>query len=109
MTSALAPVTAGRSTPGPWPGGRQVARWLLENRAPLLAGLAAIAIAIGGLLHLAGAGEAGHQVWRAAVAVLAAELAFEVGHTVIVDRHCARSADDHPRAISPTATGGNNP
>ena len=87
MTSALAPVTAGRSPPGPWPGGRQVARWLLENRAPLLAGLAAIAIAIGGLLHLAGAGEAGHQVWRAAVAVLAAELAFEVGHTVIVDRH----------------------
>ena len=59
----------------------------MENRAPLLAGLAAVAILIGGLLHLAGADEAAHQVWRAAVAVLAAELAFEVGHTVIVDRH----------------------
>jgi heavy metal translocating P-type ATPase len=87
VTSALAPVTAGRSTPGPRSGGREVARWLVENRAPLLAGGAAVAIAIGGLLHLAGADEAGHQVWRAAVAVLAAELAFEVGHTVIVDRH----------------------
>ena len=34
-----------------------------------------------------GAGDAGHQVWRAAVALLAAELAFEVGRTVVVDHH----------------------
>ena len=63
------------------------ARWVGDNRAPLLAGVAAAAIAIGGLLHLAGSDAAGHQVWRAAVALLAAELAFEVGRTVIVDRH----------------------
>jgi heavy metal translocating P-type ATPase len=87
VTSALAPVTAGRSTPGLRSGGREVAWWLVENRAPLLAGGAAVAIAIGGLLHLAGVDEAGDQVWRAAVAVLAVELAFEVGRTVIVDRH----------------------
>ena len=55
--------------------------------AQLLAGVAAAAITIGGLLHLAGADAAGHQVWRAAVALLAAELTFEVARTVMVDRH----------------------
>ena len=39
------------------------------------------------LLHAAGDGAAGDQVWRAAVALLAAELAFEVARTVIVERH----------------------
>ena len=42
---------------------------------------------LGGLLHLAGAGPAGDQVWRAAVALLAAELAVEVGRTVVIDHH----------------------
>ena len=40
-----------------------------------------------GLLHLLGADAAGDQVWRAAVALLAAELTVEVARTVIVDRH----------------------
>ena len=53
----------------------------------MLAAVAFVAIIAGFALHLAGAPEAGHQVWRAAVALLAAELAFEVGHTVVVDHH----------------------
>ena len=52
-----------------------------------MAAVAAVAIAVGGLLYAVGEGEAGQQVWRAAVALLAAELAFEVARTVIVDRH----------------------
>jgi len=39
------------------------------------------------VLHLAGAGSAGDTVWRAAVALLAADLTYEVGRTVIVDHH----------------------
>ena len=39
------------------------------------------------MLHLAGAGSAGDTVWRAAVALLAADLTYEVGRTVIVDHH----------------------
>jgi heavy metal translocating P-type ATPase len=62
-------------------------RWLIEHRAQLLAGVAVIAIAAGGLLHLAGQDAAGHQVWRAAVALLAAELSVEVARTVLVDHH----------------------
>jgi heavy metal translocating P-type ATPase len=62
-------------------------RWLLDHRAQLLAAVALTAIAAGGLLHLAGSEAAGQQVWRAAVALLAAELTFEVARTVIVDRH----------------------
>jgi len=49
--------------------------------------IAVVAIAAGFLLHALGAGDAGHQVWRAAVALLAAELAFEVGRTIVVDHH----------------------
>ncbi len=60
---------------------------LVEYRARALATIAVVAIATGGILHLAGADEAGQTVWRAAVALLAAELSFEVGRTVIVDRH----------------------
>jgi heavy metal translocating P-type ATPase len=85
VTSAVAPATAGRLEPRRHPHGR--GRWLLDHRAQLLATVAVVAIAIGGLLHLAGAGDAGHQVWRAAVALLAAELTFEVARTVIVDHH----------------------
>jgi heavy metal translocating P-type ATPase len=58
-----------------------------EHRARLLAATAVLSIVSGGLLHLAGAGGAGDQVWRAAVALLAAELAFEVVRTIVVDRH----------------------
>jgi heavy metal translocating P-type ATPase len=60
---------------------------LAEYRARLLAGIALVAIAVGGVLHLGGAGSAGDQVWRGAVAVLAAELAFEVVRTIVVHRH----------------------
>ena len=72
-----------RSRPEPHPR----LRWLIEHRAQLLAGVAVVAIAAGGLLHLAGQDAAGHQVWRAAVALLAAELSVEVARTVIVDHH----------------------
>jgi len=64
-----------------------VLRSLAQSRARILAGIAVVAIAAGFVLHLAGAGAVGHQVWRAAVALLAAELAFEVARTVVVDRH----------------------
>jgi heavy metal translocating P-type ATPase len=87
MTSAVAPGVGGRLTAGPRAEARAGVRWVIDHRAPLLAAVAAVAIAIGALLHLAGDGDAGHQVWRAAVALLAAELAFEVARTVIVDRH----------------------
>jgi len=60
---------------------------LVEHRALILAAIALLAIALGGLLHLAGEGSAGNEVWQAAVALLALELAFEIGHTVLIDRH----------------------
>ncbi len=62
-------------------------RRLVESRAQILAAVAVSAIAAGFALHLAGAADAGHQVWRAAVALLAVELAFEVVRTVVVDHH----------------------
>jgi heavy metal translocating P-type ATPase len=65
--------------------GRALA-WSLEHRAQILVSIAVAAIAAGGLLHLLGAGASGHQVWRAAVALLAAELTFEVGRTIVVER-----------------------
>jgi heavy metal translocating P-type ATPase len=58
-----------------------------EHRAPILAALALLAILAGGLLHLGAEGASGDQVWRVTVAVLALELAVEVGHTVLVKRH----------------------
>ncbi|HEX6460500.1 MAG TPA: heavy metal translocating P-type ATPase [Thermoleophilaceae bacterium] len=60
---------------------------LVEDRARILAAVAAFAIAVGGILHLAGEPNAGDQVWRAAVALLAAELAYEVARTVVVEHH----------------------
>jgi heavy metal translocating P-type ATPase len=60
---------------------------LSEYRAPALAAVAVVAILAGGILHLAGADHAGQMVWRAAIALLAAELAYEVVRTVIVHRH----------------------
>jgi len=62
-------------------------RFLIEHRAPILAAVALLAIVAGGALHLAGNASAGDEVWRAAVVLLAAELALEVGHTVLVKRH----------------------
>jgi heavy metal translocating P-type ATPase len=59
--------------------------WLLEHRAQLLAALALTALVAGGVLHLLGASSAGDQVWRIAVAILAAELTLEVGRTVVVE------------------------
>jgi heavy metal translocating P-type ATPase len=60
---------------------------VIEHRAPALAATAVLALAAGGLLHLAGQGVAGDDVWRVVVVLLALELAFEVGHTVVVDHH----------------------
>ena len=58
---------------------------MLERRAQILALIAVTAIAIGGILHLLGTADAGQAVWGAAVALLAAELAFEVVRTVITE------------------------
>ena len=62
-------------------------RRLIEHRAPILAVFALVALAAGGVAHLTGAGAAGDAIWRAAVALLAAELAFEVVRTVVVDHN----------------------
>jgi heavy metal translocating P-type ATPase len=62
-------------------------RALVDWRARILAVIALGAIAAGFLLHAVGAPGTGHQVWRVAVALLAAELALEVGRTIVVDHH----------------------
>ena len=59
--------------------------WLVEHRAQILAVTAFAAIVIGGLLQLLGEAAAAQTVWGATVAVLAAELAIEVAHTVVVE------------------------
>ena len=66
---------------------RRYGAGLIEHRARLLAAIAVLAIAACGALHLVGAPDAGDHVWAAAVALLAAELAFEVARTIAVDRH----------------------
>jgi heavy metal translocating P-type ATPase len=73
------------STPASVPARARAA--IAENRAGILAAIAAFAILVGGVLHLAGEPTAGDQVWRAAVALLAAELAYEVVRTVVVKHH----------------------
>ena len=60
---------------------------LVERRAGILVTIALIALLAGGLAHLVGHGQAGDDVWRGAVALLAAELAFEVVRTIAVERH----------------------
>jgi heavy metal translocating P-type ATPase len=70
----------------PGPRFRRIARWAWEDRARILAVIAVTAIAAGGLLHALGEEEAGHEVWRAAVALLAAELAVEVVRSLVVER-----------------------
>ena len=62
-------------------------QWLIGHRARILALVALGAIVAGLALHLGGNGEAGDVVWRAALVLLAAELAVEVGYTVVVERH----------------------
>ena len=62
-----------------------VRRRIIEHRATILAVVAVVAIAIGAVLHLIGEGEAGRQVWRAAVALLALELCYEVLRSLFVD------------------------
>ncbi len=64
-----------------------ISRGLLAHRARILAAIALLALVAGGVLHLAGSGGTGDSVWRAAVALLAAELAVEVARTIVVDRH----------------------
>ncbi|HEY5390119.1 MAG TPA: heavy metal translocating P-type ATPase [Solirubrobacteraceae bacterium] len=59
---------------------------MIDHRAQILASIAVTAIVVGGLLHAFGSGTAGDAVWRAAVALLAAELAFEVGRSIVVER-----------------------
>jgi cation transport ATPase len=66
---------------------RDALGWLVEHRYRLLSGIAAGSILVGGALYLAGEQTAGQDVWAAAVALLAAELAVEVVRTVIVDHH----------------------
>jgi heavy metal translocating P-type ATPase len=70
----------GRDSPRRWRG-------LVERRAEILAAVALTALLAGGLAHLIGFAEVGNDVWRAAVALLAAELAFEVARTILVERH----------------------
>jgi heavy metal translocating P-type ATPase len=60
-------------------------QWLVEHRAPVLAGSALLAIALGLLLHAVGHADAGRIVWRIAVAVLATELAGEVLRSILVE------------------------
>jgi len=59
--------------------------WLAEHRAQVLASIAVGSLVVGGLLFAVGEGGAGRSVWRATVAVLAAELAVEVGRSVVVE------------------------
>lgn len=58
---------------------------VLEQRAEILAVVALVAMAGGGVVIAAGAPEAGHAVWAAAVALLSLELFVEVGRTVVVE------------------------
>lgn len=69
----------GRDRPG------NALRWLVEERAEILASTAVATLVVGGLLYAVGQGDAAHTVWRATVALLAAELAVEVGRTVVIE------------------------
>ena len=62
-------------------------RALVEHRALILASIALCAIAVGGILHATGLTAVGDDVWRATVALLAAELLVEVVHTIVTDHH----------------------
>jgi len=60
--------------------------WLVDRRAQILASLAMAALVVGGLLYAVGERTTAQSVWRATLAVLAAELAVEVGRAVVVER-----------------------
>jgi heavy metal translocating P-type ATPase len=60
---------------------------MIGHRARILAATALGAIAVGGALHLLGEPGLGDAVWRTVLVLLAAELAVEVGRTVLVDHH----------------------
>lgn len=62
-------------------------RWLVSHRSRSSAALALVSLAAGGVLTFAGASSAGSAVWGGAVAILAAELLFEVAHTLVIDHH----------------------
>ena len=70
----------------PQPGARRTkVAWLIERRAQILASFAVASLVVGGLLYALGEGAVAQSVWRATVAVLAVELAVEVGRTVVVE------------------------
>ena len=85
MTSATATLEPAGVSASPGSG----ARWrsALANRSQVLAGVACGALMAGGLAHALGSPALGDGIWRAAVVLLAAELAFEVVRTVVVERH----------------------
>jgi heavy metal translocating P-type ATPase len=60
---------------------------MIGHRARILAATALGSIAVGGALHLLGEPGLGDAVWRTVLVLLAAELAVEVGRTVLVDHH----------------------
>ena len=78
-------VGTGKLTKRGRPPLRQQFGWLIEHRAQILAAIAVVAIVVGGVLYAVGEGAAAQMVWRATVALLAAELAGEVGRTVVVE------------------------
>ena len=87
MNGAQASQLAGTGklrTRGRRPRGQQFG-WLIEHRAQILASIAVGALVVGGVLYAVGEGDAGQMVWRATVVLLAADLAVEVGRTVVVE------------------------
>ncbi|HEV7175369.1 MAG TPA: heavy metal translocating P-type ATPase [Solirubrobacteraceae bacterium] len=87
MTTAPAPTIARPGVPPrdrPRRDARELA-WVIDRRAQILASIAVAAIVVGALLHAVGSGTAGDAVWAGAVALLAAELAFEVGRSIVVE------------------------
>jgi len=84
VPSAVEGMARGRERPGWFRG---VVAWLVAHRARILALVAALSILVGGVLYLSGERAAASDVWFAAVALLAAELAFEVIRTVVVEHH----------------------
>jgi len=70
-----------------WRDGRRLGRQLIQERARILTAIALAALTAGGLLHVAGASAEGDAVWQGAVVLLACELAVEVAHTILVERH----------------------
>jgi heavy metal translocating P-type ATPase len=87
MNGADAPALARGERPRKRDGSRwrNELGWIVEHRAQILASIAIGAIASGGALYLLGASSTAHELWRAVVALLAAELTIEVGRTVVIE------------------------